>query len=216
MKLKKKKTIWIIAFFIVIGVIASFSSIMIKDFSHFESEEYVRNKSKTTKVLVLCYSRSGNTESMAKEIAKYYNAELKFIETEVYTLNFKGWRRAAVDANAHTESPIKPEIIDMENYDLIFLGSPIWLFRPAPPLWTFVRNNDFTEKKVVLFNTFNSRFKQKNIDEFNTLISSKGGTPVGHIYVKRGRAIPLLQEDGNYVAKETRKLLDKNEKNWRN
>jgi flavodoxin len=209
-----KKMIWLIVIIIVVGAIVSFSTIMIKDFSYFESEKYARNESKSTNVLVLCYSRNGNTEAMAKEIARRYNAELQFIEAEAYSRDMKGWRNAGRDADAHTESPIDPVVYDLIDYDLVFIGSPIWWYRPAPPLWTFVKNNDFTGKKVVLYNTFNSRFKQEYIDEFSNLISGNGGKMVSHIYIRKGRAIPLLQKDGNYVMRKTRKLLEIHEKDW--
>ena len=61
---------------------------------------------------------------------------------------------------------IKPETIDLSQYNLIFLGSPIWWYRPAVPLWTFVEKNNFKDKIVVLFNTFNSKFKSKYIKSF--------------------------------------------------
>ena len=211
-----KKSIWIIVIILVAGIITSGLSVFIKDFSHFDSEEYIRDKSKAANVLVLCYSRNGNTEAMAKEIARQYNTELQFIEADAYSRDREGWKNASRDADAHTESPIEPMVVDMKDYDLVFIGSPIWWYRPAPPLWTFAKNNDFTDKKVVLFNTFNSRFKQENIDEFSNLISSKGGTMVGHIYIKRGRAIPVFQKDGNYVIEETKKLLEENEEKWNN
>ncbi len=210
-----KKMIWLILI-IIIGAISSFLTVLIKDFSHFDSKEYVRDESKATKVLVLCYSRNGNTEVMAKEIAKRYNAELQFIEAKAYSRDFKGWRKAGSDADTHSESPIEPTILNMKKYDTVFLGSPIWWYRPAPPLWTFVKNNNFTGKQIVLFNTFNSRFKQEYIDEFDSLISGNGGKMVSHIYIKRGRAIPVFQKGGNYVAKETQKLLEKNEIDWNN
>ncbi len=214
MKIKRKKVGWIIVIIAAVGIIANVSLMIIKDFSHFGSKAFSRDESKATKVLVLCYSRNGNTEAMAKEIAKYYNADLQFIEAKTYSRNFKGWFNAFTDAKYETETAIKPQNIDLGNYDLIFLGSPIWLFRPAPPLWTFVKCNDFTHKRVVLFSTFNSRFKQEYINEFSNLLLSKGGTLVDHIYIKRGRATPF-QKDGNYVIKKTKELLKKKMEKYR-
>jgi hypothetical protein len=46
-------------------------------------------------------------------------------------------------------------IVVVLKFNLIILGSPIWYFRPAQPLWTFVEKNNFQGKAVVLFNTFN-------------------------------------------------------------
>ncbi len=206
MKAKKKKMIRIIAIIIAVAIIANLSFVIFKDFSRFESDPYLRNDNNPAKVLVICFSRNGNTEAMGKEISRHYNADLRFIGANAYERNLKGWYNAFSDAKNETETPIEPEIINMNKYDLIFLGSPIWLFRPAPPLWTFVKANDFRNKQVVLFNTFNSRFEQKYIDEFRDLIINKGGDLIDHIYINRGRATPF-QKDGNDVIEETNNLL---------
>ncbi|MCP4703387.1 MAG: hypothetical protein GY865_02155 [candidate division Zixibacteria bacterium] len=205
----KKKIIISIILVCTIALITSGLFIFIKDFSHFESKVYSKDTNLTTElnVLVVCYSRNGNTEAMAKVIAEFYNADLRFIESEFYDRDFNGWYKAGTDAKNYTETPITPETIEMAEYDLIFLGSPIWLFRPAPPLWRFVRNNDFTGKNVVLFNTFNSRFKQENIDKFSQLLASNGGTLIDHLYIRRGRAVPF-QKDGYDVIDETKILLN--------
>ena len=78
-----------------------------------------------------------------------------------------GGLKANNDAwNEGTKTKIKPEKVDMSGFDLIFLGSPIWWYRPAVPLWTFVTKNNFHGKQVVLFNTFNSKFEKTYIDKF--------------------------------------------------
>ena len=92
-----KKSIWIIVIIIVAGIITGGLSVFIKDFSHFDSEEYIRDESKSTNVLVVCYSRNGNTEAMAKEIARQYNAALQFIEADAYSRDREGWRNASRD-----------------------------------------------------------------------------------------------------------------------
>lgn len=89
------------------------------------------------------------------------------IKTEIYTLDYLGWRNANKDADDKVSTTeIKPAIVDMFKYRLVFPGSPIWWYRPAPPLWTFVEKNDFKDKNVILFNTFNSQFKSEEIEEF--------------------------------------------------
>src|SRR5690606_11643508 len=68
-----------------------------------------------------------------------------------------------------------------------YSDSPIWLHTPAPPVFEFVRNNDFTGKTVILFNSLNSKFEQKYIDQFSDLVNAQGGRVIKHIYVIRGR-----------------------------
>ncbi len=209
--MKKKILITtIIAFLLAVTVLII---IFIKDISYFESGKYLRDNTKPAKVLVVFYSRSGNTEAMAKTIAKHFNADLKYIDAAAYPRSFNGWRNAASDARNLTETDISYEKIDFNKYNLVFLGSPIWLFRPAPPLWRFVAENNFKTKKVILFNTFNSRFKQENIDKFSNLLKTKNGKLIDHIYIRRGRVIPN-QKDGNDVITETKSILINKEKNW--
>ncbi len=122
-------------------------------------------------ILVLYYSLSGNTEIMAKAIASRYQADLIEIEAEEYSNDIIGRTRAWSDAwTEERNSTIDPGIIDLSRYRFIFLGSPIWWYRPAVPLWTFTEKNGFQGQEVVLFNTFNSRFKDKHINEFSDLV----------------------------------------------
>lgn len=138
------------------------------------------------KTLVVYFSRSGNTELMAYKIAEIKQGKLINLVASDYRIGFKGWVNALVDARK-TEATILPEKVDLSSYDTIYIGSPIWLYSPAPPVFEFVRENDFTGKKVILFSTLNSKFEQKYIDEFSALVKQNGGEFSQHIYVIRGR-----------------------------
>jgi len=107
---------------------------------------------------------------------------------------------------------INPEKIDITRYNVIFLGSPIWWYRPAVPLWTFVEKHNLQGKNVILFNTFNSRFKAEYIDEFQKLVEDKGGNYLDHIYVRRGRIYDQI--DRNELIKQFRELLKNRESKW--
>ena len=147
---------------------------------------YQPGTSHDTKVLVVYFSRSNNTELMAMEIAKHYDANLVRLHADKYRIGFRGWINALNDAQKN-HATITPERIDLSQYETIFIGSPIWWYSPAPPAWQFITNNDITGKNIVLFNTFNSKFKQEYIEEFKTKIEDKRATFVKHIFVKRER-----------------------------
>ncbi len=163
--------------------------------------------------LVIYFSRTGNTEAMAREIAAKYDADIKTFRADEYSEDFSGSIKANIDAwNEQRLSIIEPETIDLSPYELIFLGSPIWWYRPAVPLWTFVEKNDFQGKRIVLFNTFNSQFKADNIVEFQKLVEQKGGAFLDHIYVRRGRV--YNQIDREELLTQVRDLLRKSESKW--
>ena len=136
------------------------------------------------KVLVVYFSRSGNTELLAKEIARYYQASLLPLKANAYPMGARGLFNAVVDSQ-EKKAVINPDVIDLSSYDTLFVGAPIWRYSPAPPVWQFVKNNKLTNKKVVLFSTFNSGFKQKYIDEFQDSVEAQGGNFISHFYIRR-------------------------------
>jgi len=192
---------------------AGFVFMLWKDRTYLASPPYERKGDDPSDVLVVCYSRSGNTLAMAKEIARYFKADLVSLEAKAYGLDFEGWNHANHDAWSKLPAMIDPERVDISFYDLVFLGSPIWWYQPAPPLWTFVEKNDFQGKAVILFNTFNSRFKSDGIDAFRRLVERKGGKLIDHVHIRRGRI--FNQIDGGELVEEVRKLLDAKAETWR-
>lgn len=140
----------------------------------------------TIRVAVVYYSRSGNTALMAQRIAQRVNGKLYRLESPDYQPTLVGWLRAMLDARKH-EAVISPSTIDLGAYDSIYLGSPIWLYSPAPPIWQFVELNRLENKHVFLFNTFNSQFKPEYIEKFRARVMERGAKSFEHRYVKRGR-----------------------------
>ena len=164
-------------------------------------------------ILVLYYSLTSNTELMAKAIASPYQADLIEIAAQEYSNDFTGRTLASFDAwTEERDSTIDPEIIDLSRYRFIFLGSPIWWYRPAVPLWTFVVKNNFQNQNIILFNTFNSRFKDKYIDEFSDLVKSQGGNLDDHIFIRRGRWYNQLNQ--NELVEQIQTLIKSKETRW--
>ena len=147
------------------------------------------------KVLVIYYSRSGSTALMAREIAKHYKADVVKVTAEKYPDTFFGNRAASSDAWDEKEKvKIKYSKFKIAKYDKVFIGSPIWWYRPAVPLWQLVHDTAFKKKKVILFNTFNSKFKKEHIQKFRKLLKSKNAAWAGHLYVRRGRITWQISE----------------------
>lgn len=139
-----------------------------------------------SRAAVVYYSRSGNTALMAQRIAQRLQGKLYRLEAEEYQVGLLGWARAMLDARKH-EAVISPRAVDLSAYESIYVGSPIWLYSPAPPIWQFVELNRFDNKHVVLFNTFNSQFKPEYIEAFRARVMEKGARSFEHRYVRRGR-----------------------------
>jgi flavodoxin len=208
-----KRTLgWTFSFCIIIFLTIS-GILTWKDWSYFESKPYLRKAEFPSDIMVLYYSRSGKTEAMARQIANRFNADIIKISDQSYYQGLVGILRANRDAWFQKPARIATKTIDFSNYRLIFLGSPIWWYRPAPPLWNFVQNNNFEGKTVILFNTFNSRFKEAEINKFKELVEKQGGIFLDHVYVRRGRIYNQLS--GDDMIRKVQILLDENELKWR-
>lgn len=110
------------------------------------------NKMKT---LVVYYSQSGNTESIAKQVAKVTGADIELLETvEPYTGDYE---KIVADAQNEVERnyqrPIKPLKHNIRDYDRIIVGTPTWWYKMASPVLTFLSTNNFHDKMVVPFMT---------------------------------------------------------------
>ena len=115
-------------------------------------------KEKASKVLVLYYSQTSNTKTVAQEIATRLNADIEEIAlVEPYDTAFQ----ATIDrCKADREKGILPEIKPLKSniadYDTIFLGYPIWFGTYAPPIASLLDKVDLSGKWVMPFCTFGS------------------------------------------------------------
>ena len=126
---------------------------------------------KKMKCAVEYFSWSGNTRFAAETIAKKTGADLFEIKAETpYSGDFqKCCDEAKPECYGKTMRPIKPiEGLDLAKYDLVFVGSPNWWGTMAPPVRTWVtQNNDALKgKSVCLFQTHGGGGMQRVGKEF--------------------------------------------------
>lgn len=107
------------------------------------------------KILIAYFSWSGNTKSIAEKIQTQTNGDIFRIEpAEPYPTDYN--EAAYGVAKKQHEEGIKPELkynCDISKYDIIFVGTPAWWYNMAPPVKTFLSNNDFQGKTIVPFIT---------------------------------------------------------------
>ncbi len=113
------------------------------------------------KILVAYFSCTNTTESVAIEIADYLSADLFEIVPEVpYTEAdldyYSGGRADQEQADPAARPAIAGSMEDMENYDIVFLGYPIWHGQGPKIIYTFLESYDFAGKTIVPFCTSHS------------------------------------------------------------
>ena len=115
-------------------------------------------KEETQKMLVLYYSQTGNTKAVANEIATKLGADIEEITmVDPYDPDFQATiDRCMKDREQGIIPEIQPVKADVANYDVIFIGFPVWFGTYAPPVQKFLLDADLSGKKIVPFCTFGS------------------------------------------------------------
>ena len=113
---------------------------------------------KQKKALVLYYSQTGTTQTLAEELQKQLGADIERIEAAVpYDGDFQATIERSGEERKNGKVPeINPIKANLADYDVIFLGYPIWFGTYAMPIATLVKENDFAGKTIVPFCTFGS------------------------------------------------------------
>lgn len=111
------------------------------------------------KSLVAYFSCSGITVKAAKEIADAVGADLyEIAPKEAYTAQDLNWMdkqsRSTLEMNDQSSRPaIATQVEQMEGYDVVFVGFPIWWYVEPRIIDTFLESYDFEGKTIVPFAT---------------------------------------------------------------
>lgn len=107
------------------------------------------------KALVVFYSHSGNTRQIAGYIHETVESDL--VELEMVDSYPESYDEHLVQARREVASnyrpPLSTSIGNFSEYDIIFVGYPIWVETAAPPITSFLAGYDLTGKTVVPFCT---------------------------------------------------------------
>lgn len=111
------------------------------------------------KKLVAYFSASGVTARVAKNLSEAIGADIFEIKPATpYTRKDLDWNdsnsRSSVEMNDPASRPeIAEKISDLSQYDIIFLGFPIWWYTAPHIINTFLESYDFSGKEIILFAT---------------------------------------------------------------
>ena len=131
-------------------------------------------------VLVVYYSATGNTETVANYIAEATGGDIfEITPAEPYTDDDLNWSdensrvtREHEDESLRDVELTTTQVENWDSYDTVFLGYPIWWGIAAWPVDTFVEANDFTGKTVIPFCTSSS----SGLGQSGELLAELAGT----------------------------------------
>lgn len=125
--------------------------------------------------LVAYFSASGVTAKVAERLAAAARADLFEIRpAEPYTEKDLKWTNPLARCNkekiGRKDVPISGVIENADDYDVIFVGFPIWYYSAPNIIVTFLKSYDFTGKKVALFATSGGSDIGKTADKLKPLL----------------------------------------------
>jgi len=127
--------------------------------------------------LVAYFSVTGVTAKVAELIADAAGADIYQIQPEVpYTAADLNWMdknsRSSIEMN---DKKIRPAMVkrnlQVEDYDVVFLGFPIWWYVAPTIINTFLESFDFAGKKIILFATSGGSGFGKTVEELKVSVT---------------------------------------------
>lgn len=102
------------------------------------------------KKIIVYFTYTNHTKMIAEKIKEKLNCDILEIRTMIpYSEDYD---KVVNDEQNHEASNYLPEIqninIDLNQYDEIILGTPVWWYRPAPAIRTFLTQNDLSGKTI--------------------------------------------------------------------
>lgn len=119
------------------------------------SQNEEQDLTKDTKVLIVYFSWSGNLDKMAHWVADETGGDIvRVLAKEEYPADYNA---TADRAKKEQDDGVRPEITvsltaeQIEKYDVIFFGFPVWWYDLPMPMWTFLESVDLSGKTVIPF-----------------------------------------------------------------
>lgn len=124
-----------------------------------ETEATEATEAAGTNTLVVYFSATGNTKAMAETLAEIQGADLvEIVPEEPYTdedldYNNASSRSTLEQNDANARPAISGTIDNMEDYEVVYVGYPIWWYDMPRIMYTFFDTYDFSGKTIVPFCT---------------------------------------------------------------
>lgn len=133
-----------------------------------------KKENKQMKTLVAYFSATGTTKGVAQQLAEVTGADLHEIKPEKpYTDADLNWQdkqsRSTIEMEDKSSRPaITEKLPNMQEYDVIYVGFPIWWYTCPTIINTFMESYDFKGKTVIPFATSGGSSIKKACEDLKT------------------------------------------------
>ncbi|GAB7014904.1 flavodoxin family protein [Methanogenium cariaci] len=151
-------------------------------------------------ITTICYSYSGVTRGIAEKIQAECGGELVEVTAVNPYTKFTAYTKGCVRAMTGEPDAVKPSSIDVSASDLIVIGTPVWVFRAAPPTNGAVQALTGCEgKTAVIFATCGAEAKD-TLPHLAEALAAKGVEVIGQIVLDRNDVLDKEKIDALIAA----------------
>jgi flavodoxin len=164
---------------------------------------YAQGNPMSDKILVLYYSRTGNTRLCCEALQKSLGADLQEIRDCKGRSGGWGFFTGAIGSLFNVHTAIEPAHPDLSGYRNIIIASPIWTGTLSTAIRTLIDENRWDGKNVVLLTTTNAAEKEKYIEKSRARVAQRGARVLGYYQV-----VVKNEVNGKRVDKPRQELIE--------
>ncbi|MBQ6512566.1 flavodoxin, partial [Methanobrevibacter sp.] len=123
------------------------------------------------KSLIAYYSRTSITKKLAEEIAGKLNADIEEIVPKVNYQGKIGYARGGKDAITEKIIDLEPLKYDPQDYDVVYLGTPVWASKASTPLLSYIKQNEGNFSDVKFFVTAGGSGLDSTLEQMKKYVS---------------------------------------------
>lgn len=123
------------------------------------------------KILIVHYSLQGHTKEIASNIKELTGGDIFEIELEKPYSLATAYTVGLVHAKKGVTPTLKNHVTNIDDYDAIFIGSPIWWYTISPPILSFIEEYNLDNKTIIPFCTHAGNFGDY-FEKFNNKCST--------------------------------------------
>ena len=121
------------------------------------------------KILVVYFSRTGFTRILARQLARACHADLEAIDDLQGRSHATGYARSAFEALCHQRPLIERATHAPQDYALVAIGTPIWMWNMASPVRSYLLRHREQLQRVAFFCTYGGSGSHKVLGDLQAL-----------------------------------------------
>jgi len=133
------------------------------------------------KSLVVYYSLSGITRTVATVLAKDLTADIEELRCSRYAPGVWGYWRAVYDSLTANLPPIEPLAHALSQYELVVIATPVWASHPATPARTLMKQERLRLPRLAFVLTHGGAWGERSLREMEEIV---GRAPIATLVVR--------------------------------